>query len=315
MKPSNGAAIPRAKCHVHTGPRRASRAQPRTPARRRPNLARSRRAAKAKLSGASARCRTDARTRLPTANKHGVHDWLLHQGNSLPRCGHRLGESSVDEGRRREARRHARGRAERAHEFAVAEATSPRARDRAVAVDKQPAGVAQRVRTVLGASRRRRPRTSAGNESAEAKCTRCCSSTLSSSSRRSRARQRRRARIRRPEAAGAVGSAGSPFDEASDEHDGDSRGPDRRYPKRRPGRAANTMSSGSGGSAPRCQIAAPSPICSTSSGATRIERHSSPCACWWVQTNSWPGKPIITEPATSSCERPRVVQPKLPLRT
>ena len=45
------------------------------------------------------------------------------------------------------------------------------------------------------------------------------------------------------------------------------------------------------------------------------DRHSSPQTWSWVQVYSSPGWPTSTDPATSSWERPRQWQPKLPLRT
>ena len=56
----------------------------------------------------------------------------------------------------------------------------------------------------------------------------------------------------------------------------------------------------SGGSAPRFHTLSLLPTVSATSGASRNDRHSSPHACSCVQTNSSPGKPISTAPATIS---------------
>src|SRR5260370_102086 len=67
--------------------------------------------------------------------------------------------------------------------------------------------------------------------------------------------------------------------------------------------------------APARQLSARSPIASTSSGASRKDRHSSPQTWSCVHMYSSPGWPTRIDPATSSNDRPRLRQPKLPLRT
>jgi hypothetical protein len=77
----------------------------------------------------------------------------------------------------------------------------------------------------------------------------------------------------------------------------------------------STINSDSGGALPIRQASARSPIASTSSGPKKNDRHSSPQTWSWVQTYSSPGWPTRIDPATSSKKRPRLWQPKLPLRT
>ncbi len=64
----------------------------------------------------------------------------------------------------------------------------------------------------------------------------------------------------------------------------------------------STISSGSGGSAPICQIAARSSISSTRSSPMKNDRHSSPTVWSWVQTYSSPGWPTSTEPVDQFVE-------------
>ena len=77
----------------------------------------------------------------------------------------------------------------------------------------------------------------------------------------------------------------------------------------------STINSPSGGTEPIRHTSARSPMVSTSSGSRKNDRHSSPQTWSWVQVYSSPGWPTRIDPATSSWKRPRLWQPKLPLRT
>ncbi|MBB4375178.1 hypothetical protein GGD63_008025 [Bradyrhizobium sp. cir1] len=77
----------------------------------------------------------------------------------------------------------------------------------------------------------------------------------------------------------------------------------------------STISSGSGGVAPTCQISRRPPRASTRSSLKKKPRQTSPETCSCVQVYSSPGAPTSIEPATSSKKPARQWQPKLPERT